>query len=290
MRELRRKSVKNFFIVAIVLSASILLLSMKSKPGFLKNIGVCTKVSNNAEWTGCGYSFIEESVQGFLVPQKSEEEFEKQLSICRESKLPVIACNSFLPGSLKSVGEDAVHPEILEYAETAFRRAKLAGVKIIVFGSGGSRKIPEGFPAEKARQQFIGLCSQLGPIAAKYNVIIVVEPLNKKECNFINSVAEGGEIVKEVNHPNIQLLADIYHMKMDNEGPENILKYAKYLRHVHIAEKEERAAPGTHGEDFKPYFEALKKAKYKGDISIECRWNDVEKQKLRAVKTIQEQI
>lgn len=277
-------------MLVVVLSASALLLSMKSKNNFLKDIGVCTKVANNTIWAEFGYSFVEESVQGFLIPQKSEEEFNEQLVVCKESKLRVFACNSFLPGSLKCVGENAVHPEIMEYAETAFRRAKIAGVKIIVFGSGGSRKIPEGFPLEKARQQFVDLCIHLGPIAAKYDLIIVVEPLNKKECNFINTVAEGGEIVKEVNHPNIQLLADIYHMKMDNEGPENILKYGKYLRHVHIAEKEGRAAPGTHGEDFKPYFEALKKAKYKGSLSIECRWENPETQGMNALKTIKEQI
>lgn len=277
-------------MLVVVLSASAILLSMKSKNDFLKNIGVCTKVSNNAIWAGYGYSFVEESVQGFLIPQKSEAEFNEQLAVCKQSKLPVFACNSFLPGSLKCVGENIVHPEIMEYAETAFRRAKMAGVEIIVFGSGGSRKIPEGFSTETARQQFVDLCIQLGPIAAKYDVTIVIEPLNKKECNFINTVAEGGEIVKDVNHPNIKLLADIYHMKMDDEGPENIVKYGKYLRHVHIAEKEGRAAPGTHGENFKPYFEALKKAKYKGSISIECRWENAETQGLTAIKAIQEQI
>lgn len=277
-------------MLVVVLFASALLLSMKSKNNFLKDIGVCTKVVNNAMWAGYGYSFVEESVQGFLIPQKSEDEFNEQLSVCKMSKLPVYACNSFLPGSLKCVGENAVHPEIIEYAETTFRRAKMAGTRIIVFGSGGSRKIPEGFSVAKARQQFVNLCKQLGPLAAQYDIIIVIEPLNKRECNFINTVAEGGEIVKDVNHPNVQLLADIYHMKMDDEGPGNILKYGKYLRHVHIAEKEERAAPGTHGEDFRPYFEALKKAKYKGSISIECRWANIENQGMTAIKAIQEQI
>ncbi len=290
MRQSRRSFIKSSLLFTSALSVSDTLFSMESQHGFLANIGICTRVTNNEILAGYGYSYIEEGVRSFLVPSKSEDEFNKKRTLAQQSKLPVIACNSFLPGNMKSVGDEAVHPEILKFAETAFRRAQLAGVKIIVFGSGGSRSVPEGFPREKARQQFVSLCSQMGPFAAKYNVTVVIEPLNKKECNFINSVAEGGEIVKDVRHPNIQLLADIYHMKMDNEGPENILKYGKLLRHVHIAEKEGRAAPGTHGENFRPYFEALKKVKYKGNLSIECKWENLEVQAPLSIKAIQEQV
>ncbi|MDX9882753.1 MAG: sugar phosphate isomerase/epimerase family protein [Prolixibacteraceae bacterium] len=290
MSQSRRAFLKNTLAVASILSVSDLFSETGRRNGFLTDIGVCTRAANGNMLAEHGYSYIEEGVRGFLVPQESEEKFNGLLSLAQKSKLPVIACNSFLPGNLKSVGEEAVHPEILEFAETAFRRAKIAGVKIIVFGSGGSRAIPEGFSGEKAREQFVSLCARMGPLAAKYDVTVVIEPLNKKECNFINSVSEGGEIVKKVKHPNIQLLADIYHMKMDHEGPESILKYGKFLRHVHIAEKEGRAAPGTHREDFRPYFEALKKVKYKGNISIECRWENLENQAPLAIKTIQGQI
>lgn len=77
----------------------------------------------------------------------------------------------------------------------------------MVFGSGGSHKIPEGFNPDTARTQFISLLGKLGPVAQKYDVVIVLEPLNSGETNFINSVGEGGSIVREVNHPNIRLLA-----------------------------------------------------------------------------------
>ncbi|HBL74667.1 MAG: xylose isomerase [Bacteroidetes bacterium GWF2_42_66] len=290
MNQSRRTFLKSSLAVAGIFSVSDAFSSMGSQSGFLKNIGVCTSVTNSEILKKYGYSYIEEGVRNFLVPSESEDKFSEQLALAGKSKLPVTACNSFLPGNLKSVGKEAVHTEILKFAETAFRRAKITGVKIIVFGSGGSRAIPEGFPREKAKEQFINLCSQMGPIAAKYDVIVVIEPLNKKECNFINSVSEGGEIVKAVKHPNIQLLADLYHMKMDDEGPESILKYGKLLRHVHIAEKEGRAAPGTHREDFRPYFEALKKVRYKGNISVECKWENFEAQIPLVIKAIQEQI
>lgn len=256
-----------------------------SKP----DIGICAGIENNILAEQAGYTFIEEGVRKFLVPSEAESVFLANLEKAKKSALPVRACNSFLPGEMKCVGSNPVHGEIIRFAEVAFKRAELSGVKIIVFGSGGSRSIPEGFSGDEATKQFVDLCKQLAPIAGKYHVVVVVEPLNTKECNFINSVAEGGEIVKVVNHPNIRLLADLYHMKMEDEGPANIIRYGDLLRHVHIAEKEGRSAPGTHGEDFLPYFDALKQVGYKGAISVECKWQDLEKQAPAALRTIGEQ-
>lgn len=257
--------------------------------GSTPKIGICTGVDNYAVVQHAGYTFLEEGVRGFLVPAEPDPVFAPILEKAKKSPLPVSACNSFLPGNMKSVGPNPANDEILRFAETAFKRARLAGVKIIVFGSGGSRSIPEGFSKEEATSQFVELCKKLAPLAATQGVVVVVEPLNRNECNFINSVAEGGKIVKAVNHRNIRLLADIYHMKMDGEGPENIIQYGKLLRHVHIAEKEGRSAPGTHGEDFTAYFDALKQIGYKGAISIECKWEDMKKQAPVAFQTIIEQ-
>ena len=224
------------------------------------------------------------------MPANSEHEFNNKLLQAQNAMIPVRACNNFIPASLKSVGTDAVHDEILNYMETAFSRAQKAGVEHIVFGSGGSRSIPEGFSRDEARRQFISLCSRMAPVAAKYDVVVVLEPLNKRECNFINSVTEGGEIVEEVNHPNFRLLADIYHMLMDGESHESIKKYGHLIQHTHIAEKEGRAAPGTHNQDFTAYFQALKDIGYKGKISIECRWEDLEAQAPVSIEAIKNQL
>jgi sugar phosphate isomerase/epimerase len=257
---------------------------------FLGNVGVATNISNADLLAKNGYNYIEEGVVNFLMPTNSEQEFEEMLQKARSAAIPVKACNLFLPGTLKSVGPDATHEKILEYSKTAFRRAEKVGMKFIVFGSGGSRNIPEGFPANEARRQFIELCKKLAPLASQHHVILVLEPLCKEQCNFINLVSEGGKIVEEVNHPNFRLLADFWHMMMENEGPESIEMYGHLIHHTHIAEKEGRTAPGTHGEDFTPYFQALKNVGYKGMISIESNWDDMDKRAGPAIETIRAQL
>lgn len=249
-------------------------------------IGVCTNFTNSELLKESGYSYVEEGVGRLLMPNNDDEEFNKILIDLKDNPLPIYACNGFIPKELKSVGPDAVHDEILAFAETAFRRADMVGVKIIVFGSGGSRSIPDDFDRDVARLQFIDLCKRMGPIAERYGVTVVIEPLNTKECNFINSVAEGGELLKVVNHPNIQLLADIYHMKMEDEGHESIVNYGKFIKHVHIAEKQDRAVPGTNNEDFRAYFNALEEIGYEGKLSVEARWANLQLQAPEVIKTI----
>ncbi|MCD6332637.1 MAG: sugar phosphate isomerase/epimerase, partial [Bacteroidales bacterium] len=113
---------------------------------------------------------------------------------------------------------------------------------------------------------------QMGPIAAKYGGTVVIEPLRKKESNLINKVSEGMKIVMEINHPNIQVLGDIYHMRCESEPPGSLIEAADHLRHIHIAELANRTAPGVAGDNFYPYLKALKAIHYQGGISIEGRW------------------
>jgi sugar phosphate isomerase/epimerase len=253
-------------------------------------IGVCTSIRNSSELGTNGYAYVEESVGGFLVPMEPEEKFMEKFARFKEADFPIYACNSFLPSSLKSVGPDPRHDEILTYAETAFSRASRAGIEIIVFGSSGSRGIPKGFGREKAKEQFVQLLKRMGPVAQRFGIFVCVEPLNRGECNFINSLSEGAEIASLVDHPNIRLVADFYHMAREGEGPDEVIKAGQYLRHCHIAENKERTPPGKAKDDFTGYLQALKRINYADRISVECRWKDFTAELPIAIAYMAEQI
>lgn len=236
--------------------------------------GVCTGKDKGAMLKTAGGEYIEDSVQGLLIPEKGDADFEPRIAAIAAAALPVKACNSFLPGSLPSVGEKAAHDAILAYADTAFRRAKQVGIETITFGSGGSRKIPGGFPPEKAKNQFIDLLIRMGPVAAQHGVVVSVEPLRKEECNFLNNVREVADVVGAAAHPNVGITADLYHMVLGGDVPEDLEKNIRLLKHFHIAEKEGRALPGTAGDDFRPWFKMLNRNGWKGRISIEAKGGD----------------
>jgi sugar phosphate isomerase/epimerase len=265
-------------------------MSPSGAGGFDPKIGICTSVANAAIAKNAGCDYIEEGVRSFLVPDRPEAEFREKLALLGGSPLPVAACNSFLPEALKSVGPEARPDDIIAFAATAFRRAREAGTRHIVFGSSGSRNIPDGFDRAEARHQFIRLLRRMGPVAREYGVVVVLEPLRRDESNFINTVAEGAAIVREVDDPGIRLLADIYHMLCEDEGPGSIVAAGPLLAHCHIAEEDGRTPPGVHGEDFTPYLDALRRIGYQGGISFESRWTDLATELPAAVKILEVQI
>jgi len=237
-------------------------------------IGICSGPQDWQAFADAGGDFIEAHVQAILVPTDDDDAFAEQRKAIDACSIPVSAANCFLPESLPSTGARHKPQPILDYASTAFRRAQQVGIGTIVFGSGGSRKLDDGFPHDEATDQFVSLCRELGPIAAAHDVTVVIEPLRRAECNFINTIAEGADIVSRVGHSCVQLLADVYHMACNDDPPEAIVDAGTALRHVHVAEPGDRTCPGIEGFDFGPYLRALKQANYAGPISIEAKFPD----------------
>src|SRR5690606_26144840 len=86
----------------------------------------------------------------------------------------LLAANCFLPGGLKVTGPDVDHARLAAYADTAFHRAASLGIRFIVFGSGGARQIPDGWPHAEGFEQFIRALEICAPLAQKHGVVLVV--------------------------------------------------------------------------------------------------------------------
>ncbi len=254
------------------------------------HIGCCRWVEEAGPIADAGGAYLEIGINSFLCPEESDEVFAGNLEKAKVCPVPILSGNGFYPGDIRLTGEDADLDRALDYARTAIIRAGTLGLQYMVLGSGGARNIPDGFSREEAENQFVTLLKGMGPIAAEHGITIVIEPLRCKETNFINSVREGTAICRKVDHPNICVLADFYHMAQEGEDAGAIVEAGGLLRHCHIAECEGRTCPGVHGDDFTPYFKALKEIGYEGNISIECGWEDFETQIAPAIAEMKRQI
>jgi len=236
-------------------------------------LGCQNSLENAGAIQAAGGSWLGLSVADWLQPDGPEDEWQQRLAASKASPIPVLACNSFIRREdLKTNGPNANHDDIIEYVHRAFKRAQEAGVKMITFGSSGSRRLPEGFSYERGLEQFITLLRRLGPIAADYDLIVQVEQLRSGEVNFINRIGEMEYVVRAADHPNIRGVADFYHMAYEGDTPEDLAKAADLVSHVEIAEKKGRRIPGTTDQDFRPYFKVLKDMGYSGRIGIEGRY------------------
>ena len=109
------------------------------------------------------------------------------------------------------------------------------------------------------------LCNYTQPRKVK----LFLEPVNRYEINFINSVSDGIELMKKVNMPNIKLMPDVFHMNIEDVtiGPE-LERNINFIEYIHLADSN-RLAPGQGHTDFDDIFLHLKKAGYNGWVSIE---------------------
>ncbi len=96
-----------------------------------------------------------------------------------------------------------------------------------------------------------------------------IEPLNRYETDFINTVDEGLKLCSLINHPNVGLLLDVYHMNIEEKDiSKSIIKAKNKLFHFHVAEND-RGIPGTGSIKWEKIFNALKEINYKEYVTLE---------------------
>jgi sugar phosphate isomerase/epimerase len=232
--------------------------------------GICAPVERAAELKAAGCDFVEENVQNFLQGLVEDSKWLGQAK-ASASPLTVLAANSLVPGDIKIVGPAVDLAKLRNYMAAVLRRAQSVGMKILVFGSAGARNVPEGFDRQKARRQILDFIRMAAPLAQSNGVTLVAEPLNHTESNIINTVSEAMSYVKDVNHPSFQCLVDSYHFWIDNDSLADLKDAMPWIRHVHVADKDGRVAPGESGTaDYRPFFKVIKAAGYTGVVSVEA--------------------
>lgn len=244
-------------------------------------IGLCTSKDFDKA-RAAGFAYVELGVRTFA--QLPEAEFAKFVETFKASGLKAPVANSFLPNELKVVGPDTKPDAQLEYVKQAFARSQKLGIKVIVFGSGGARNVPDGWSRGEAMKQLIAFAKRIAPEAGKRGIVLAVEPLRQQETNIINTAAEGLAWVKAVGHPNFQLMIDFYHLSIEKEDPEIVVTAGKALRHIHIANPTGRAYPLASGEaEYATFFRKLSQIGYRGGVSVEGVTKNFDEEAPRAV-------
>ena len=251
--------------------------------------GVCGGPDMAEQAVAAGFDYVEMSAPGFLKPLESKETFRKGLSFVTETRVRCPVVNCFVPGDMKITGPDVDLEALERYAANACANAEEAGVEVIVFGSGGARRIPDGFDRREAWRQLIAFCQLAGKHAEAHGVTIAIEPLNRAECNVLNSVAEAGALARETDHPAIKILVDAYHWAKDDQSLEAIITSRGLIAHTHIATATNRLVPGGEACDFAPFFRALKQAGYSERMSIEGQIPDPARDLPRALQLLRDE-
>ena len=232
-------------------------------------VGYCTSLRNIEAAKAAGFDYVELSTSE--IAGLSDADFEQAVTRIKATGLPVPATNLFLPAALKVTGAEIDRDQQMAYVKKAFDRLARVGTEIVVFGSGGARRVPDGFPKDQAFQQLVDFGRRIAPEARARGITIAVEPLRREETNIINSAAEGLTLVNAIGDVNFQLMIDFYHLASEKEDPAIVARARDHIRHLHVANPTGRVFPRKWDEyDYAPFFTALKAIGYDKRISVEA--------------------
>jgi len=112
--------------------------------------------------------------------------------------------------------------------------------------------------------------NELGPRAQRYEVPLILEPLNRYETNLINRLDQGVELIESLQTDNVKLLADLFHMNIEETSIGDALRRAApYIAHIHFVDSN-RQPPGCGHTDFAAVGRVLQEIGYEGYVSVEA--------------------
>ena len=174
-----------------------------------------------------------------------------------------------------------VHHLHVNHVKTSERRRAGAFIKSIIdtagaFGAPAIMGSMQGRWSEKwdarlARDNLAARLAEFGDRAAKHGVPFLYEPLNRYETNLVNTIAQGVELLESIPTSNVRLLADLFHMNIEEQDVAKSIRAAggRWIGHVHLADSNRRPAGCGHT-DFGPVAAALREVGYAGYVSAEC--------------------
>ena len=145
----------------------------------------------------------------------------------------------------------------------------VGGARFVVYGSGWTRNVPEGFDEQRAEDQFLHALEWSAKALEGIGGTMVIEPLNNKESNQCNSVADGVRLAHRSGLANVRGLADFYHVDEGKEPLSTLAEFGAEIAHVHLADTGRRN-PGTGTYDYPTFLRNLKGSGYSGRMSGEC--------------------
>lgn len=125
-------------------------------------------------------------------------------------------------------------------------------------------------PSEEVHKLLVEFLHIVSDYAGEKETKVMIEPINRYETRFFYTLDDGKALIDEVNSPNIRLLADIFHMNIEEKDIYRaICDHRGDIIHIHLGDSN-RLLPGMGHTDFSKVFDALAEIDYGGYATLEC--------------------
>jgi D-psicose/D-tagatose/L-ribulose 3-epimerase len=198
-----------------------------------------------------------------------------------------VTCSLGLPkeASLPTMPEQA-----LAFLKKALAQAEALGSPVLTGVLYSTLGELSGHPPQEEELDTIAHClKQVAREAALLGLRIGLEPVNRYETYLINTAAQGLDLLRRIDAPNVFLHLDTYHMNIEEKGfKKPILLSEKALGYIHLSESD-RGTPGQGNVAWEDVFSSLQAIGYTGPLVLEsfvapnpdiaratCIWRPVE--------------
>src|SRR4030067_3400860 len=133
-------------------------------------------------------------------------------------------------------------------------------------------KLPQGVSSEKVRQALVDNLRFAAGALEKEGIRLLIETLNDQDIPgfYLVRSRDALRLFEEVDHPNLYLQYDIYHMQiMEGNLTKTILSNLAKIGHIQVADIPGRHEPGTGEINFTNLFRFVDEAGYDGWIGGE---------------------
>jgi sugar phosphate isomerase/epimerase len=144
--------------------------------------GCCTTAANYDTLVKCGYDFIE--LTGIEVSSMEEEKWQEFVKKVSQTGIPCAGFNSYCKERPAIVGDNFDEGEARAYAALIAKRGAELGVKSIGIGAPFARRLPEGYPKDKADAQCRRFLEITCEEAAKYGLTVLFEAVHEHVCDY----------------------------------------------------------------------------------------------------------
>ena len=219
----------------------------------------------------CGFDGIELSGQGAGVFAGRAEELRRARAAGVVMCSAVMHTPTFL-GSFAPQDRQTAIADLKDLLRTIVEAGGLGIVSPNAFGA-FSTKLPPFTPPrsqEESRRLLVEALVELGAYAVEVGSTLFLEPLNRYEDYLVNTLADAVSIVEEVGSPGVAVIADTYHMSIEEaDCAASIERAGAHIRHVQLGDSN-RLEPGAGHYDWPATLQALDRVGYDGWLAMEC--------------------
>jgi sugar phosphate isomerase/epimerase len=222
----------------------------------------------------CGYTGVE--IAPFTINTDARQITAEQRAQTRreaeEAGLEVIGLHWLLAkteGLYLTSPDKATRDRTRDYLRALVQLCYDLGGRVMVFGSPLQRILLPGVTNDEAMKYAAEVFSGVAPDLQDADVILALEPLSPEWGPFLNTAAEGVQLIEMVGSPNVRLHLDCIAMATESTSIPDLLRANKQvLEHFH-ANDPNKQGPGMGDLDFHPILETLGEIDYRGWVSVE---------------------